>query len=62
MSPALSRRDLLRLAGAAAAVPVLSSCAGAPTAQNTAAPGTFTVRRTPTRAPGWSDSTSTIAE
>ncbi|MGP3910067.1 sugar ABC transporter substrate-binding protein [Nonomuraea sp. 10N515B] len=43
MSPTLSRRDMLRLAGAAAAVPVLSSCAGAPTAQNTAAPGTFTV-------------------
>ncbi|TDE59110.1 sugar ABC transporter substrate-binding protein [Nonomuraea mesophila] len=33
---------MLRLAGAAAAVPVLSSCAGAPPAQ-TAAPGTFTV-------------------
>ncbi|MGN9841195.1 sugar ABC transporter substrate-binding protein [Nonomuraea sp. H19] len=42
MTPNLSRRDLLRLAGAAAAVPVVSSCAGAPTAQ-TAAPGTFTV-------------------
>ncbi|MEU6715570.1 sugar ABC transporter substrate-binding protein [Nonomuraea sp. NPDC046802] len=38
----LSRRDLLRLAGAAAAVPVLSSCAGAPTAP-AAAPGTFTI-------------------
>ncbi|MFC5823859.1 ABC transporter substrate-binding protein [Nonomuraea insulae] len=37
-----SRRDLLRLVGAAAAVPVLSSCAGAPTAPG-AAPGTFTV-------------------
>ncbi|HEX4815788.1 MAG TPA: sugar ABC transporter substrate-binding protein [Nonomuraea sp.] len=43
MSPTLSRRDLLRLAGAAAAAPVLSACAGAPTARNTAAPGTFTV-------------------
>ncbi|WP_433510719.1 sugar ABC transporter substrate-binding protein [Nonomuraea sp. CA-143628] len=42
MSPDLSRRDLLRLAGAAAAVPVLSSCAGAPATQG-AAPGTFTV-------------------
>ncbi|SEF77811.1 multiple sugar transport system substrate-binding protein [Nonomuraea solani] len=42
MSPQLSRRDLLRLAGAAAAVPVLSSCAGAPSAP-AAAPGTFTV-------------------
>ncbi|MEU5860346.1 sugar ABC transporter substrate-binding protein [Nonomuraea sp. NPDC047529] len=42
MSPTLSRRDLLRLAGAAAAVPVLSACAGAPPAQS-AAPGTFTV-------------------
>ncbi|TMR99712.1 sugar ABC transporter substrate-binding protein [Nonomuraea basaltis] len=42
MSPTLSRRDLLRLAGAAAAVPVLSSCAGAPTAPS-AEPGTFTV-------------------
>ncbi|QFY07386.1 extracellular solute-binding protein [Nonomuraea phyllanthi] len=42
MSSHLSRRDLLRLAGAAAAVPVLSSCAGAPT-QQSAAPGTFTV-------------------
>ncbi|MBF8191264.1 extracellular solute-binding protein [Nonomuraea sp. K274] len=42
MSPTLSRRDLLRLAGATAAVPVLSSCAGAPTTQS-AAPGTFTV-------------------
>ncbi|NBE97811.1 extracellular solute-binding protein [Nonomuraea sp. KC401] len=38
----LTRRDVLRLAGAAAAVPVLSSCAGAPPAQ-TAAPGAFTV-------------------
>ncbi|MEV4178584.1 extracellular solute-binding protein [Nonomuraea sp. NPDC049709] len=38
-----SRRDLLRLVGAAAAVPVLSSCAGAPTTQSSAAPGTFTV-------------------
>ncbi|MEV4069106.1 ABC transporter substrate-binding protein [Nonomuraea fuscirosea] len=37
-----SRRDLFRLAGAAAAVPVLASCAGAPTTQS-AAPGTFTV-------------------
>ncbi|GAA3674670.1 extracellular solute-binding protein [Nonomuraea antimicrobica] len=37
-----SRRDLLRLVGAAAAVPVLSSCAGAPAPQS-AAPGTFTV-------------------
>jgi multiple sugar transport system substrate-binding protein len=42
MSPTLSRRDLLRLAGAAAAVPVLSSCAGAPPVRS-AAPGTFTV-------------------
>ncbi|SDH04837.1 sugar ABC transporter substrate-binding protein [Nonomuraea jiangxiensis] len=42
MTSPLSRRDLLRLAGAAAAVPVLSACAGAPPAQ-TAAPGTFTV-------------------
>ncbi|MEO3868558.1 sugar ABC transporter substrate-binding protein [Nonomuraea sp. B12E4] len=42
MTSPLSRRDLLRLAGAAAAVPVLSSCAGAPPAR-TAAPGTFTV-------------------
>ncbi|MEO3804932.1 sugar ABC transporter substrate-binding protein [Nonomuraea sp. B1E8] len=41
-APHMTRRDLLRLAGAAAAVPVLSSCAGAPPAQ-TAAPGTFTV-------------------
>ncbi|GAA3533340.1 sugar ABC transporter substrate-binding protein [Nonomuraea rosea] len=41
-SSPISRRDLLRLAGAAAAVPVLSSCAGAPAAQS-AAPGTFTV-------------------
>ncbi|MEV5891885.1 ABC transporter substrate-binding protein [Nonomuraea fuscirosea] len=37
-----SRRDLFRLAGAAAAVPVLASCAGAPATQS-AAPGTFTV-------------------
>ncbi|MEV4356680.1 sugar ABC transporter substrate-binding protein [Nonomuraea sp. NPDC049625] len=42
MSSPLSRRDLLRLAAATAAVPVLSSCAGAPTTQ-AAAPGTFTV-------------------
>ncbi|WP_433440331.1 sugar ABC transporter substrate-binding protein [Nonomuraea sp. CA-141351] len=42
MSSSVSRRDLLRLAGAAAAVPVLSSCAGAPTTQ-AAAPGTFTI-------------------
>jgi len=41
MSPALSRRDLLRLTSAVAAVPLLSSCAGAPPAQ-TAQPGTFT--------------------
>ncbi|MDA0632360.1 sugar ABC transporter substrate-binding protein [Nonomuraea sp. MCN248] len=41
MSPHLSRRDLLRLASAAAAVPVLSACAGAPPAR-TAEPGTFT--------------------
>ncbi|WP_336207378.1 ABC transporter substrate-binding protein [Nonomuraea sp. LPB2021202275-12-8] len=41
MSPNLSRRDLLRLASAAAAVPILSSCAGAPPAQ-TAESGTFT--------------------
>ncbi|WP_156325408.1 sugar ABC transporter substrate-binding protein [Nonomuraea sp. SBT364] len=42
MSPDLSRRDLLRLASAAAAVPLLNACAGAPPAQ-TAEPGTFTV-------------------
>ncbi|MGW6501096.1 sugar ABC transporter substrate-binding protein [Nonomuraea angiospora] len=42
MSSPLSRRDLLRLAAATATVPVLSSCAGAPTTQ-AAAPGTFTV-------------------
>jgi multiple sugar transport system substrate-binding protein len=42
MSSTLSRRDVLRLAGAAAAVPVLASCAGAPPAPG-AAPGTFTV-------------------
>lgn len=42
MSSHPSRRDLLRLVGAAAAVPVLSSCAGAPATQS-AAPGTFTV-------------------
>ncbi|MFI7613751.1 ABC transporter substrate-binding protein [Nonomuraea terrae] len=39
----LSRRDMFRLAGAAAAMPVLSACAGAPTTQSSAAPGTFTV-------------------
>ncbi|MEW9548174.1 sugar ABC transporter substrate-binding protein [Nonomuraea sp. NPDC050783] len=46
MSPTLSRRDLLRLAGTAAAataVPALSACAGAPPAPPAAAPGTFTV-------------------
>ncbi|MEV5552366.1 sugar ABC transporter substrate-binding protein [Nonomuraea wenchangensis] len=43
MSPNLSRRDLIRLAGAAAAAPVLSACAGAPPAPSAAAPGTFTV-------------------
>ncbi|MFG1945972.1 ABC transporter substrate-binding protein [Nonomuraea sp. NPDC048826] len=42
MSPQLSRRDLLRLASAAATVPILSACAGAPPAQ-TAEPGVFTV-------------------
>ncbi|AQZ65461.1 N-Acetyl-D-glucosamine ABC transport system, sugar-binding protein [[Actinomadura] parvosata subsp. kistnae] len=42
MSSHPSRRDLFRLAGAAAAVPILSSCAGAPATQATA-PGTFTV-------------------
>ncbi|WP_219501625.1 sugar ABC transporter substrate-binding protein [Nonomuraea ceibae] len=42
MSPALSRRDLLRLASAAAAVPLLNACAGAPPAPS-AEPGTFTV-------------------
>ncbi|QYC39928.1 Maltose-binding periplasmic protein precursor [Nonomuraea coxensis DSM 45129] len=43
MSPTLNRRDLIRLAGAAAAAPVLSACAGAPPAPSAAAPGTFTV-------------------
>ncbi|MCK2220100.1 sugar ABC transporter substrate-binding protein [Actinomadura sp. ATCC 31491] len=49
MSPTLSRRDLLRLAGAAAtasaAVPVLTACAGAPPAPSAGGgePGTFTV-------------------
>ncbi|NJP98202.1 extracellular solute-binding protein [Nonomuraea sp. FMUSA5-5] len=42
MSSHPSRRDLFRLAGAAAAVPLLSSCAGAPATRATA-PGTFTV-------------------
>ncbi|WP_052423327.1 sugar ABC transporter substrate-binding protein [Nonomuraea candida] len=42
MSSHPSRRELFRLAGAAAAVPVLASCAGAPSAP-AAAPGTFTV-------------------
>lgn len=41
MPPTLTRRDALRLAGAAAAVPLLSSCAGAPPAES--APGTFTI-------------------
>lgn len=42
MFPTFSRRDLLRLGTAAAAVPALSACVGAPPAQPTRA-GTFTV-------------------
>ncbi|NUR83335.1 MAG: sugar ABC transporter substrate-binding protein [Nonomuraea sp.] len=42
MSPSLSRRDLLRLAGAASAVPVVAACAGAPPVPS-AQQGGFTV-------------------